>query len=513
MRENLVVKYERFIIIAIILVAAFLRLYKIDEYMTFLGDEGRDVLVVYDILHGDFTLLGPRSSAADFYYGPIYFYLIAPFLWLFNYNPVGAAIMVALIGIATVFLVYKIGKEFFGRGAGLTAAMLYAISPLVVAYSRSSWNPNPLPFFSLLIFYCTYKAVVLSSWRLFLIVGFLLGIALQLQYLALFIAIIIVLYIAIGEYLKEKQIPFVKLIRQYLLMLGGFLIGFSPFIGFEVLHGFPNTKTIFNFLLGRIPDNRGVIADFSPFVQVSDAFFRLFARVVTYFPPPEQINVGLDMRLWFWQLATLGLIVISIYALYKVKNKFQMLLFALWLFLGIGLFAFYKKIIYDYYFGFMFPLPFLLVGNALSFLSRKHRLLQIVACVAFVFLIWINLQGVSFRYTPNRQLAQVKQISEFVLSKTENKPYNFALITNGNSDHGYRYFFKLAGRDPIVIESVEKDPQRQTVTDQLLIVCESGPCQPLGHSLWEIAGFGQAEIVREWPVSVVKVFKLAPYKK
>ena len=44
-------------IILVLLLAAFLRLYRIQDYMTFLGDEGRDVLVAYNILHGHLTLL------------------------------------------------------------------------------------------------------------------------------------------------------------------------------------------------------------------------------------------------------------------------------------------------------------------------------------------------------------------------------------------------------------------------------------------------------------------------
>src|SRR5579863_1405378 len=101
------------LILLILILAAFLRLYKIGEYMTFLGDEGRDVLVALGILQGHFTLLGPRASAGDFFTGPIYYYMMAPFLWLFHLDPVGPAVMVALFGVATVWLIYYVGKEFF----------------------------------------------------------------------------------------------------------------------------------------------------------------------------------------------------------------------------------------------------------------------------------------------------------------------------------------------------------------------------------------------------------------
>jgi hypothetical protein len=63
----------------------------------------------------------------------------------------------------------------------------------------------------------------------------------------------------------------------------------------------------------------------------------------------------------------------------------------------------------------------------------------------------------------------------------------------------------------VTIENLAVDPLRKSVTDQLLVVCEDPTCQPLGNALWEIAGFGRAEIVGQWDVSVVKVYKLRHY--
>src|SRR3989344_4139376 len=129
------------LIFGILILGGFFRLRNISGYMTFLGDEGRDVLVVKRmIVDHDIAFLGPTASVGGFFLGPIYYYFMVPFLWLFNYNPLGPAIMVALFGIVTVWFVYKVGKEFFGASAGLIAAGLYAISPLVVTYSRSSWE-------------------------------------------------------------------------------------------------------------------------------------------------------------------------------------------------------------------------------------------------------------------------------------------------------------------------------------------------------------------------------------
>ena len=553
---------KNYIIVLILILASFLRLYKIWDYMTFLGDEGRDVLVAKDILNGNLTLLGPRSSAADFFYGPIYYYLITPFLWLFRMDPVGPAVMVALIGIATVFLVYLVGKKFFGEKAGLIAALLYAISPLVISYSRSSWNPNPLPFVSLLSMYILYLGVMQRSWKKIFIVGILLGIAMQLQYVSMFLAVIIVLFLFLVNIIKKYKV--ISLVRSYLVLGTGFLIGFSPFLAFEVRHGFPNIKTIFSFIFASATGEAGSVTEMDNmnFTQrVNDVFFRVFARLVFRYPPPEQVSIAESLELRLWQIGIILVAFTSLYVLVKHKDRLQSLLLLLWFVLGVAFFGFYKDSIYDYHFGFMFTVPFLLIGNLLSktnlktiqfgvlwyvigvvvlynlslpsqfalhialLLSlpllifanltrniNKEYLFSLLCGVVLFTTVAINLYGYPFASAANRQKDQVRQISEFVLSKTGGKPFNFALLTLGNSDHAYRYYLEINNRPPVVIENVIKDPKRNSVTEQLLIVCEDPNCQPLGASLWEVAGFGRAEIVGEWNVSVVKVFKLVHYQ-
>lgn len=542
MRENLVAKYERFIIIAILLVAAFLRLYKVDEYMTFLGDEGRDVLVVRniifgfgDLLRGDvasamknLTLLGPTSSVGGFFLGPIYYYFMAPFLWIFNFNPVGPAVMVALFGILTVFFVYKIGKEFFDTTTGIIAASLYAVSPLVIAYSRSSWNPNLMPIFTILTLYTLYKGIQTGRIRYAFLSGLSYGIAIQLHYVATFLVPTIVLYVGFHRYLFYKEhakkiATLGRLIKDITAFAFGFLLSWSPFLGFEVRHGFPNLQSIANFIFY----SSDVSSSGNGFAIVGNVFFRLFGRLLTRFPPPEQVALQayLPIAIWYSLSLLLGIVSVGLFFWYAIKimkksdnatkrKKLQQYsLLTIWFFVSIILFSFYKKPIYDYYFEFLFPLPFLLVGFLCSFLLRQRIAFQIAGILLFVILVVVNLLGMPFRFSPNRQLVQVQSIASFVLEKTDGKPFNFALITSGNSDHAYRYFFALAGRDPVVIQNAQKDPKRQSVTDQLLIVCEYPSCHPLGHPLWEVAGFGQAEIVGEWPVSVVKVFKLTQYQK
>jgi len=507
------------LLILILLLAAFLRLYRISDYMTFLGDEGRDVLVAKEILSGNFTLLGPRASAGDFFLGPAYYYMIAPWLWLFNYDPVGPAVMVALFGVATVGLVYFVGKRWFNVQAGLFAAALYAVSPLVITYSHSSWNPNVLPFFSLLLIYFLFKGIATANpWKYFLFTGFLLGIALQLHYLALFLILITVLYTFFAEWLLNEKIKIFTTLKHYLLLALGFLIGFAPFLAFEARHGFPNTKTIFSFIFAdTLQKTYESNASFLSIIW--DVFFRVFAHLTFAFPSPEKFSQYPGGILPIWGITAFLFAVAGIVWLFFYKNKFVVLLVYLWLFLGVLLFGFYKKPIHDYYFAFMFPLPFLIMGNLFSqiyqlYQEKKWHVIGIVlSLIMFFSLFLFNLSHMPFidlQY-PNKQKDQTKNIVEFVIKQTGDKPFNFALLSKSNSDHGYRYFFETLKHKPVTIENDTVDPKRKTVTEQLFVVCEDIACKPLGDPLYEVAGFGQAGIIKQWDVSVVKVYKLTHY--
>jgi len=494
-------------------VAAYLRLYKINEYMTFLGDEGRDALVVkHMIVDGKFTLLGPTASVGGFFMGPVYYYFMAPFLWAFKLSPVGPAIMVALFGIVTVYLTYLVGSKWFSKRVGLIAASLYAVSPIVISFSRSSWNPNIVPFFALLSLFMLWKAKEAHNFRLLFWVGLCAGIGIQLHYTYLFL---IVMEVALVIY-SIKQVH----VRDIAFGILGIVVGFSPFLAFELRHGFLNSRAILEFIFAG-KDTGFALSHFTSNIQ--DVYVRLFGRFLLRIPEAGALGgIARPTRdIWIWGeiLLALGgmfaLLTRFVHAK-KTKNSTEMhtfVLLFLWLVVPLFFFGVYKKNIYDYYFGIMFPLPFFLTALLLNDVFKIKRIGMVVSSIALAALLLFNWQGRPFIYEPNNQLSQVEKISKEIVNHTDEKPFNFALITTGNSDHAYRYFFEIWGKKPVVIENTDNDPERKTVTDQLLIVCEDIFCQPLGNSLWEVAGFGRAEIAGVWDVSVVKIYKLVHYKE
>lgn len=500
-------------IILICCLAAYLRLYKISEYMTFLGDEGRDVLVVKRmIVDGKFTLLGPTASVGGFFMGPIYYYFMAPFLWAWKLNPVGPAIMVALFGIATVYLTYLAGSRWFSKRVGIIASALYAVSPIVISFSRSSWNPNIVPFFALFSLLMLERARREKNFRLLFWVGLCAGVGIQLHYTYLFLIVMQVLF-AVYSYKMIKM-------RDIGLGLVGLVIGFSPFLAFELRHGFMNTQAIIAFIFA------GKDTGFSAMhflTNTKDVPLRLFGRFLLRIPEAGALGNIVEPTRTLWivgeaLLAAGGLFALATRFTEAAKAKSQQkkgiaVLLLLWFLVPLFFFGVYKKNVYDYYFGMMFPLPFLLTAALISDVWNIKIIGRVVGFCSAVALLLFNWQGRPFVYEPNNQLGQVETISKEVISHTDGKPFNFALITTGNSDHAYRYFFEIWNKKPTTIENRDVDPEQKTVTDQLLIVCEDIFCQPLGNSLWEVAGFGRAEIAGVWDVSVVKIYKLVHYKE
>lgn len=488
-------KKEIIILLFIIVAAAFVRLYRIVDYMHFLGDEGRDVLVVKRmIVDHDLTLLGPITSVGSMYLGPIYYYFMTPFLFIFNMNPVGPAVMIALLSLATIILLYITGTEFFNWETGVIASLLYTFSPLVIVHSRFSWNPNAVPFFALLIIYSLLKVVIKKQYLWMYVAGLSLGVILQLHYLALMFIPIILIVLFLFRRLSLKGI--LKIILATVITL-------SPFLIFEIKHSFPNTQTALRFITRDNSVGKG--ATFAlvnlPF-KIYDLTLRSFWRIVV-------------SENSFTSKLVIVFIITTFILIYRNRKKVdyskQLIILLVWYIFAIVSLSLYQGAVYDYYLVQIFPLPSLLTGIVLSWYLKNKLIFRFFALAIIFLLLYFQLKNSPLLKEPNRLLTLTRERAQFISDQAGSEKYNFALITGSNSDHAYRYFLELWGKKPVTIKNPDQDPTRLTVTDQLYVICETETCAPLGNPLWEVAGFGRAEIAEKWEVSGATIYKLVHY--
>ena len=135
---------------------------------------------------------------------PVGFYIDAFFFRLFGSSyDVGVAVTTAF-GVGCVFLVYEIGKLFYGKRTGLFAAAVFGLTPWQVVLSRLFLIDVQSLFFSLLTLLVGIVAVRRGSWKLLLVSGFFFGVAFSTKLFAIFMLIPLALYFLVHTPRKLK---------------------------------------------------------------------------------------------------------------------------------------------------------------------------------------------------------------------------------------------------------------------------------------------------------------------
>jgi len=497
-----------FPILLILLLATFLRLYRISDYMTFLGDEGRDALVwLHMVRDGKFTLLGPMTSIGNMYLGPLYYYLMLPFFIIFQ-SPVGPSVGVALFSVLTVYLLWQFGKEWFNETAGLIAALLYSISPVVISLSRSSWNPNVMPFFALLTIWGVWQFWQKRKWIWLPIIGISLSFAIQSHYLGLLLIPVVGIFwlVTLRNIYKDKQILKRFLVFSFALCALFFALSILPLVWFDLRHNFINFNAFKLFFT-----DRQATVNFKIYKAIPN-LWPLWETVVTRLLAVKDEFFGKALSLAIPIMGTLFIVL-------RVKSKARdtrgtfdtfdtspsLVLLLSWLIIGLVGLGLYKQHIYDHYFEFIYPAVFLLAGFLISKLFDYGKPLKFLGIGIIIIVCFINFQDSPLKYAPNSQLKRVKDVDQLIIQQTNGKPFNFNLIAKQNYDAGYSYYLEYWYQKPLTI-----DAQRfqETITDQLFVVCEELPCQPINNPNAGIANFGWSKIDQKWTVAGVEIYKL-----
>ena len=150
-------KKEFIYLVLLFLIAFFLRSFRLKELLIFAYDQGRDAVVVMDMIKNTklLRLIGPTSGLQGFFLGPFFYYLILPFYWIGKGDPLYPACFLAFLGALAIPAVYFLAKEVLGKKDALMPAVLLTFSFGAIEYSRWLSNPAPMVFFSILFAFLT----------------------------------------------------------------------------------------------------------------------------------------------------------------------------------------------------------------------------------------------------------------------------------------------------------------------------------------------------------------------
>lgn len=165
-------------------VISFFFLYRLLLSSSFNPDLGRDLMWIWDIIHGNNTLLGPKLSFGGYYLGPHYYYMFAPFVLLSRGFPAGLVIGNALFSAFCISLIFSVLRKHHGLLWSAMSVLWLSITPYVLFSAR---NPgNAYSYISGLLLYLTLLVYAKKTRTFYFGAGLFAGLILNFHPAAIF---------------------------------------------------------------------------------------------------------------------------------------------------------------------------------------------------------------------------------------------------------------------------------------------------------------------------------------
>jgi 4-amino-4-deoxy-L-arabinose transferase-like glycosyltransferase len=239
--------------------------------MSFGWDQSRDAWVVRDILHGQYTLVGPRTGIGQFHLGPLYYYVLVPFFFITKFDPMGSNYLNIILNIVNFVILYIVTRKMFGTYASLFVIGVYAVSNYIVGINRVPWNVTLMPGISALIFFSLYQ-IYKKKYVWVYIASLLAGLYFHIHFTAVFLPPIILLSLA---FVPQKKL----LLKHVVFSFPLFFVWFIPNIIQEVTSQHKDYGRYQEFLKYYFIGFHGKFL----LHRLNDAL--VMFRVILYYPP------------------------------------------------------------------------------------------------------------------------------------------------------------------------------------------------------------------------------------
>lgn len=320
--------------------------YVLHNDINFYSDIARDFLLFGEIAQKKIMLIGPKSSVAGLFHGPLWLYLNFPAYVLGNGNPVIVGWWWIIFSFLILIPYYYIAKDLFNKK---TAYLFVLISSLYFSFhTKSMFNPDGAMFAIPFFFYFFIK--YLKTWKVkFLITHvFIAGLIIHFE-LAIGIPLLGLSFLYL----------FIKIFRsKYKTHLAAFflvLIPLSTFIIFDLRHQFLLTNSVLRYISPESGDS----VKFNYFYMIYDRARLMISQVEFVRPDPNYRNL------------IVGIIFIGFLYSQIKNNKYRLTYFSfLYFYAGFYLMTLINKgPILSFYMYPFFPFVFLIFS---SFINSKY---------------------------------------------------------------------------------------------------------------------------------------------
>lgn len=492
--------------------AVILRFWNLENSVQFLGDQGRDAMIVSRIFTDhDFPFIGPVMSVGNIYLGPLYYYFMLPWLWLSYPSPMGPVYAVAVLSVLAIVLSYWLGKDLVDKKAAMWAAFFLTFSQLAILFGRFSWNPNPAPVISIIMIWATFKAWKKSIWY-WPLVTLCFSILVELHYVILLAAggaglIWLFQTWQFGQQLQQqhqqqKMSKWLKYLAPIAVSIVIFIVSLTPLILFDLKHNFLNTKAFQAMLFTdeNFAQKQGATMTASVARIIKETHGRsmhiLFEHAVgkqrSFNTLLTSLFLGSLGWLWLKQKKWIhhdGLTVLLAYLLTAIIGT-----------------SFYQHTVFNHYILYILPVTFWLYGLMADWLWSHLIGKSIMVCFIGIFL-WFNLSHLPLGNI-GWTIDQINNVSQSIYQKVKpGEKYNLVLLSEtGDIDaQNYRYFLTTTDRKPVTIEHrgevetlfiINEDRKLIKVTDspvyEIVVFPNKNPSE-----VYDIPGGPQITILRK----------------
>jgi hypothetical protein len=438
------------LLMVILLLGATLRIYRLPEVFGFAPDQGRDATIVWRMIEtGEPVQLGPTASIGTYKRGPAYYYLLLiPYL-IGRGNPLSGVALNVLFDLATILMLFIIGRVIHGFWAGLTAAGLWCVADLALYFTSFAWNPTLLPCLVLLMLYALYGIINNRPYFLLLLLP-LWSIAWQLHDQAIFLLPIFgLVWVWFRPRISWK-------IYALAITLG--LLSIAPFLVYELQHGFANMKAMLTFSKQSSGQGVGVAWGNQASIRIGKSLNILDQRL---------LPIGQFVHPMAQLLLLIGLAGAIFSAFRGQQRKAAQLLLIICLLPFC--YAFWPGNFDPHYLTILFPLPFLLLGVGIGTVRRIHWLPGVVLGIGISWFVLSHGQTTLARLQQRGQgsYQNILNIVDAVIDNAQGKPFAVRITSRWDgseaSESPYLYLLALRGHPPLSRADIDTytiyDPQ------------------------------------------------------
>lgn len=174
-----------FALLVIVGLGAWLRLSNLDV-VEFKRDEANLSQLALNLARGETIPLLGIISSVGIPNSPVSAYVLA-IPYAFSSSPVIATAFIGLLNLLALLLIGLMSRRYYGNAVSLIAALIYAVSPWAVIYSRKIWAQDMLPPFIIATVWLTVLALVEHKRWAGLLCLPLLALTIQIHYSAILV--------------------------------------------------------------------------------------------------------------------------------------------------------------------------------------------------------------------------------------------------------------------------------------------------------------------------------------